>query len=85
MNVSLLVNIVNDLRDQILKKDLNQAVEFLDHDEWGLAFEFICDLIYGYKIPISQERYNKIEDYGKSIGISDKYWSPLQELIVKDS
>ena len=83
MNVTLLENIVDELQDKILKEDLDQAVEFLDHDEWGLAFEFICDLIYGYKIPISQERYNKIESMGKLMKINDDYWLLLQDLIIK--
>ena len=81
MDLSILKNIIDELRTKLPPEDLALINEFIDHDEWGIAYQHICIQLSEYEIPISRNLYEKIEKFGSLIGIPDAYWLSLEDLI----
>ena len=44
-------------RDRLNNELLQDAINYVDYDERGLAFETICDHLSEYNVPITQEEY----------------------------
>lgn len=84
MDLTILENIVDDVKNKLSQEDLNFVNVYIDNNEWVIVYEFICDQLYEYNVPINRQLYEKIKKFGKLIGVSDNNWLPLQELIVGD-
>lgn len=63
---------------KIGKKDRENIDEYLDHNEWGLAFEVLCAVIQESNIKISQENYEIINMIGNQMELDHKLWSALE-------
>jgi hypothetical protein len=70
-----------EVKNRLPSNDAKNIEEFIDHNEFGLAFETLCCQLYEYDITISKEFYEKIVLYGESIEIKPSEWLPLKELI----
>lgn len=66
---------------KIGKKDRENIDEYLDHNEWGLAFEVLCAAIQESNIKISQENYEIISVLGNQMELDHKLWSALESLM----
>lgn len=80
-SVNQLYELLNEINNKLPKEDINRIVEFLENNEFGLAFETFCTQLYEFNIPISSTFYEKISFYGQSIEIHPSIWVPLKELI----
>ena len=58
--------------------DIDDIDEYLDHNEWGLAFEVLCSSIHQYGLKVSDEQYQKICDWGKQMEIDADLWEGIQ-------
>ena len=70
----------------ILKKDLDaesihEIEDYIDHREWGLAYETICVLIQDYNIKISNYFFEKIVNLGKRMDIEHIYIDMIKGLV----
>lgn len=82
MNTALkIIEITNNLH--IMSKDKKDIDEFIDHNEWGLAFEVLCATIERDKIKISQKSYEIIDILGRQMKMDNKVWSNLKNNIIK--
>jgi hypothetical protein len=79
-----IIYFLDNVKAKLPERDVALITEFAEHDEWGLAYETLCDQIYGYNIPITNKLYEEIVTYGKSIQIDETYYLPLKELITSD-
>ena len=76
-----LFNLLNKLKEQMNPDDIKNIIEFIEHEEYGLAYETICTQLYEHRIKISHEIYNEISFLGQLIEIQPSVWLPLKELI----
>lgn len=72
-----------EVKSKLQPRDAENVEEFIDHNEFGLAFETLCCQLYEYEIPISKDFYEKVVIYGESIEINSSEWLPLKELIIE--
>lgn len=86
INSQILTTQLNELLNEVKKKlpeaDIKNIVEFIENNEFGIAFETLCTQLYEYNIQISCDFYEKVSFYGKSIKIEPSLWLPLKELIM---
>ena len=62
--------------------DIENIIEFAEHNEYGLAYETLCTQLYEYSAPISFAYYEKISFLGPLMQINPSMWLPLKELIT---
>lgn len=58
--------------------DINEIIEFLDHDEWGVAFEILCTVIEQENIIITIFQYQEIVDIGNKMNMDCNLWNELK-------
>jgi len=80
--ITQLTQLLNEVKKSLPPDDIKKIVEFIENNEFGLAYETLCTQLYEYNIQISCEFYEKISFCGKSIKIQPSMWMPLKELIM---
>ena len=58
-------------------KDIKDISEYLEHREWGLAFEILCSALKEYKISISNVDYNELKKLGEKMEMDKKLWEDI--------
>ncbi len=58
--------------------DINEIIEFLEHDEWGVAFEILCTVIEQENIIITIYQYQEIEDIGNKMNMDSNLWNEIK-------
>ncbi|MCQ9639769.1 MafI family immunity protein [Chryseobacterium sp. WG14] len=61
--------------------DLNNAREYLIHNEYGLCFDTLITQLYEYDIEISIEFYELIGRIGELLNLEESFYSFMKELI----
>nr|WP_121273823.1 MafI family immunity protein [Pedobacter schmidteae] len=61
--------------------DLNNAKDFLTHNEFGLCFDTIITQMYEYDIEIDNDVYNSIAKIGEGMNLGEENYSFMRELI----
>lgn len=64
------------------EKDKKNVVEFVEHGEWGIALDTLCNQIYEHDLKITKTTYDEIEAVGKMMNMNESTWSFLKKLIV---
>ncbi len=73
--------LLNEVKNKIPEADIKNILEFIENNEFGIAYETLCTQLYEYNIQISCDFYEKVSSYGKSIKIEPSLWLPLKELL----
>jgi len=58
--------------------DINEIIEFLDHDEWGVAYEILCTVIEQENTIITIYQYQEIEDIGNKMNMDSNLWNEIK-------
>jgi len=74
--------ILEAVKGDLTERDVQFARDFLEHNEWGLAFSLICTQLYEYGVTINSEFYIQIENAGRQMSIPPEEWEMLRELIA---
>ena len=77
-----LTQLLDEVKYKLSPDDINNIADFIENNEFGLAYETLCTQLYEYDLKISYELYEKISFCGKSIKIHPSIWMPLKELIM---
>jgi hypothetical protein len=64
--------------NEIPNKDTHDILEFLEHDEWGVAFEVLCSVIEQENLSINESQYNEIIDIGREMDMDDTLWVRIE-------
>jgi len=64
-----LTELLNEVKSTLPPDDIKNIVEFIENNEFGVAYETLCTQLYEYNIQISCEFYEKIAFFGKLINI----------------
>lgn len=60
--------------------DIKEIAEYIDHNEWGLAFEALCGSIHQYGFKLSDNQYQKLCDLGEKMEMDNELW---QNILLK--
>jgi hypothetical protein len=66
------------------EKDTDEIDFYLDHDEWGLAYEVLCAVIGIEKIHISQKDYDVIKHLGEIMKMDEWFWKHIEGLVINN-
>jgi hypothetical protein len=55
-----------------------EVLDFINSDEYGLAFETLCAIIKEERKKLSSETYERIDALGRSMSMHPKLWSDLR-------
>ncbi len=80
-NVYLLIE---QFATNLPSRNIVDARELLEHDEWGEAFDLICTQLDEYDLSVSQEQFDLIDQTGRMMEINPSEWKHLRESIVMD-
>lgn len=61
--------------------DLNNAREYLTHNEYGLCFDTLITQLYEYDIEINSTFYELIVQIGEMLNLDENSYSFIKELI----
>ena len=56
------------------KIDIDSITEYLEHGEWGIAFELLCSAIEFDKIEITHLIYLEIKEMGEHMHMDEDLW-----------
>lgn len=65
----------------IPQKDILDILEFLENDEWGVAFEVLCSVIEQDNLSINAEQYQGIEEIGVKMDMDVTMWCGIKPKI----
>jgi hypothetical protein len=81
-HITKLIELLDGVKNRLPPDDINNIVESIENNEFGLAYEILCTQLYEYNLQISSGFYEKIAFYGKLIETNPSIWAPLRELII---
>ena len=88
-NYKIIVTKINEvltLTNAVLTEEQVDSVKVLNEGgEWNLSFETLCDVLYEYELPISQQTYELLEEIGSTIKVEKDYWEVLKPQIQPNS
>lgn len=73
-----LLDLIEQIRDELPEEDVKEALDFVEHNEFGVSFELICAQLFEYDIKVSADIYRKIEEIGRSMTFDDSVWQMLK-------
>ncbi len=65
-----------------IERTLHDALDYVDHNEWGLGLEVLCDNLYEYEFPLPKAIFDQILTLGNRWGIDQSRIEMLRQLIV---
>ncbi|MDQ0271302.1 MafI family immunity protein [Cytobacillus purgationiresistens] len=79
---------LNNLLKEIVKnitnfplKDEKDILEFIEHEEWGIALETICSVIEQEDISVHKDIFSKIEETGIYMEMDKSVWEEISKQI----
>lgn len=72
MNMNKILEIANRLK--LSEKDIESITEYLDNNEYGIAFEILCSAIELDNIPVLISDYNEIKEIGEYMKMDKQLW-----------
>ena len=73
-----LIDLIEQVRNVLPEKDVSEALDLAEHDEFGVSFELICTQLFEYDVKVSADVYRKLEALGKSMNIDESVWQILK-------
>lgn len=61
-------------RIQLPSKDIEAIAEFLEYNEWGIAFEVLCSAIKNDLLSVSKDEFIRINLIGESMDMDKNLW-----------
>lgn len=71
-----------DLPD-VAASDRGDIQEYIDHGEYGLAFELLCAVLKDVQNPISLAVYEALVQAGVTMGLDSKQWESLPHEVAR--
>lgn len=78
----LLVLIQRAAEFGLSEQDSNNAIEYLNYNEYGICLELIVTQLYEFDVQISREFYFEIDAAAKRLQLPEESYTFLQELII---
>lgn len=82
-NKQEVTKLVEKLKDKLNTKNLLTINEYIEENEWGVAFKLLCEIIYDDSIYINKEIYIKILELANGMKINNDIFDLLKEFVVE--
>lgn len=69
----MLITLDNGLKGRLPSDAIDFALDYINYNEFGLAFETLCDYIDEFNIQITQYEYKTFLDIARIINYEDQY------------
>ena len=69
----MLITLGSSLKDRLPNDMVDFALDYINYNEFGLAFETLCDYIDEFNIQITQYEYTSFLDIARIINYEDQY------------
>lgn len=66
--INTILNLLNEMKHKINIQSIKTIEEQVNHYEWGLAFEILCEYLDCNTIPITNKYYEKLISYNSLMG-----------------
>ena len=76
----LMRELIDSIKFLLPQSDVDNATEMIEHNEFGVGFNIICEQLYEHDIKISDEIYQKIIELGRKMELPDSEWILLKDL-----
>lgn len=76
-----LYKLLDLVKNKLPPTDTANIKEYIEHREWGLAFETLVVQLYEFNISISLKFYNEAKSIGNELGMETVYMDLLNKLI----
>ena len=60
--------------------DIRDIDEYINHNEWGFAFEVLCSSVQQYGLRVSDDQYQKLCELGEKMEMGNDLW---QNILLK--
>jgi len=80
--VDKLYKVLNIVSQELTEIQIEHIEELIEHGEWSLALETLCDFIHEDNLRISQQTYEVFEEIGPILELDHKTWEMLKPLVV---
>lgn len=74
-------SVIEEVSTSLPPENVEDAIELLEYNEWGLALSLISTQLYEYDVPIDDSIYDQIEWLGSQMNMPPAEWTMLRELI----
>lgn len=74
--MEIILEIAKNLK--LPEDDIASIEEYIENNEWGLAFELLCIAIEQENIPVSKGVFRKIEKVGSKMELDNYLWNDLR-------
>lgn len=79
-----MLDLIDSIKTILPHSDVENAVEMVEYNEFGVGFEIICQQLFENDVKITSDIYEKISDIGQKMEISDESWIFLSDLVKDD-
>jgi hypothetical protein len=79
MNTKIVIASVLDGIENVPQAEKDRIEEYLEHNEWGIAFETLCSVIEMNRLDISSYLYEQIAKLGTQMGIDPILWTSFSK------
>jgi hypothetical protein len=63
-------------------QDVANAIDLLDHNEWGEALSDICTQMFEYDVRISADIYAQIARLADEMELPEREWAFIRDLVT---
>ncbi|WP_448550537.1 MafI family immunity protein [Thalassotalea fusca] len=74
-----LVAFLKDVSNGLTESDVENAKDFINHSEYGVAFELICDQLYENDSILTADNLKSAQLLAEMMELDEKSWSFLKE------
>ena len=79
-----MLGLVDGVKNLLPQNDIENALEMIEHNEFGIGFEIICEQLFEHDAKIPPDIYKKIAAIGRSMKLAETKWIFLEKLIKND-
>ncbi|MCK6463170.1 MafI family immunity protein [bacterium] len=76
-----ITTILEEAKKGLSDADYKEALSLIEHNEFGVALELVCDQLFEHNAKISQSLYQDIILIATEMELDGKRWRTLQGLI----
>ena len=69
----LISTVTGDLTEQ----DVANAMELVEDNEWGIAFDLVCTQLYEYEKTVPEAVFHEIVKLGRTMNLDESLWEGL--------
>jgi hypothetical protein len=70
--------VVLELQRHLRTAEVEDILDYVDHNEAGMAFEMLCSKLYEYDVELSSHLVERIAELGSAMGLPARKWKVLR-------